>query len=172
MGGTGQDEGGHRLKLVGRVLFGADEHVARWVAKRIEGMTVSPGAKALGVAIDERIVAGVVYEQFNGVHCTVSIAAVPGSGWADRRTLAALFGYPFEQLDCTAISVTIPMSNLPSLNLATGLGFKPEAIIAFAAPDGGPLVVLKMFKDTCRWLGYGQGKQGTGTARSAEDGSG
>lgn len=172
MGGTGQDEGGNRLKLVGRVLFGADEQVARWVARRIDGMTVSAGARALGVERDGKIVAGVVYENFNGVHCAVSIAAVPGSGWADRRTLAALFGYPFEQLDCLAISVTVPMSNLPSLNLATGLGFEPEALIAFAAPDGGPLVVLKMFRDTCRWLGYGQGKQGASTARSAEDGGG
>jgi hypothetical protein len=27
--------------------------------------------------------AGVVYENYNGVHCSVSIAAATGSGWAD-----------------------------------------------------------------------------------------
>ncbi|MCA0204293.1 MAG: GNAT family N-acetyltransferase [Proteobacteria bacterium] len=150
--------------LVDDVLYGADHLVSRWVAKRIPGMSISDGAKALGVVRGTGLVAGVMYERFNGVHCEVSIAAEPGSGWASRSALFKLFAFPFIQLGCHAISVTVPGSNLPSLNLATKLGFKGEAIVAFAAHDGGPLLVLKMFRDECRWISDGQGQQRTGSA--------
>lgn len=122
-------------------------------------MVVSEGARALGVWKQDRIVAGVIYERFNGIHCDVSIAAEAGTPWADRQTLHGLFFYPFETMGCEAISVLVPGSNLASLNLATKLGFAPEAIIGFAAPDGGPLIVLKMFRAQCRWLQNGQRRQ-------------
>ena len=158
MGGTGEPASG-RPVTSGRVLYGADDLVAQWVARHIPGFQASPGAKALGVFDGKRIVAGVVFERWNGVHAEVSIAAEPGSRWADRSTLFRLFDYPFRQLDCQALTVVVPQSNLPSLNLATKLGFRPEAIIAFAAHDGGPLIVLKMFREQCRWINDGQGKQ-------------
>jgi len=44
------------------------------------------------------------------------------------------------------------MTNLASLNLATKLGFEIEAMVKFAAHDGSPLVVLKLFRDACRWI--------------------
>lgn len=163
MDGNHQPEGRGRLKRFGNVVFGADREVAQWVAKRIPEFTASPEARALGVIKGGHLVAGVVYERWNGIHVEASIAAVPGSPWADRRTLFSLFWYPFGQLGCRAITVAVPLSNLPSLNLATKLGFTRQAIVPFAARDGGPLIVLQAYRETCKWIGtHGQGQQRTG----------
>lgn len=139
-------------RLVGNVLFGFDAEVAQWVAQRITNFTPCSDATALGVVSNGNLVAGVVFERWNGVHVEASIAA-DSQTWANRSTLFRLFHYPFEQLGCEAISVLVPSSNPQSLNLATKLGFEPEAIVKFAAHDGSSLVVLKMFKDNCRWIG-------------------
>ncbi|MEN9925899.1 MAG: hypothetical protein RL268_2025 [Pseudomonadota bacterium] len=149
---------------LGNVLFGADRIVAKWVSQRIPGFTASMGATAIGILDGDDLVAGVVYERYNGVHVEASIAALPGRNWASRRALHAIFHYPFVQLGCEAISVLVPSSNLESLNLATKLGFRPEAMVSFAAADGSTLIVLKQFRAECRWIDHGQGQQGTGSA--------
>lgn len=152
MGGNRGNGSGSGLSRVGDVVFGADQEVGRWVARRIPGFRVSDDARALGVFKAGRIAAGVVFENWNGVHVETAIAAAPGSRWADRRTLFTLFHYPFVTLDCLAMSVSVPSTNLASLNLATKLGFEPEALVRFAAQDGSTLVILKMFRDRCKWI--------------------
>lgn len=171
MGGIGTDAGGHSITRVGDVIYGMDNLVARWVAKRIPSYQVSPGSRAIGIAKGDDLVAGVVYERWNGVHIEASIAAERGSAWASRSALFAMFYYPFVTLNCEAISVLVPASNLESMNLATKLGFEPEALIKYAAHDGSTLVVLKQFREQCRWLRHGQGKQRASAPRSAGDGA-
>lgn len=152
MGPDRADESGPGVILRGRVLFGADATVAQWVAKAIPYLQPSKDARALGVIEGERLIAGVIYERYNGVHMEVAIAAETGTRWATRQTLRHLFGYPFVQMHCEAITALVPATNLHSLNLATKLGFEMEALVKFAAPDGSPLVVLKMFRDGCKWI--------------------
>lgn len=153
MGGVRQPESRSDLTQVGNVIFGADRQISAWVAERIPGFNLSPDARALGVIKGGQIVAGVVFEHWNGVHVEAAIAALPRSGWADRRTMRHLFSYPFRTLGCEAISASVASSNLPSLNLTTKMGFVPEAIIKYAAHDGSSLVVLKMFREHCKWIG-------------------
>lgn len=165
MGGTGVDEGRDRVALSGNVLYGADLPVARWVASKIPGYEVTQASRALGVIRDGTIVAGVIYERHNGIHCEAAIAAKPGSVWASRDVLFRIFHYPFGTLGCHAITIAVPSSNQASLNLATKLGFEPEAIIRFAAHDGSSLVVMKMYRDTCRWM-MSHGQEGIEPAAS------
>ncbi len=173
MGGDRQSAGQPAIARFGTVIYGMDDLVGQWVAKRIPGYQHSPEGRALGIARGAEMVAGVIYERWNGVHCEVAIAAEPSSRWATRRNLFALFYYPFGTLGCEAITVTVPASNIESLNLATKLGFEPEAIIKFAAHDGSALVVLKQYREKCRWLSYGQeGRQSAGAAGSAGNGAG
>jgi len=164
MGTDHGHEGGVRLLKRGAVVYGADAEVQQWVAKRIPDYTLSPGARSLAVIKGNRVVAAVVYERCNGFNVEASIAAIPGSRWADRRTLFDLFAYPFLQLGVEAVTVLVSLANLESLALATKLGFAKVALVPFAATDGAPLVILQMTRDQCRWLDYGQGKQGTGGA--------
>jgi RimJ/RimL family protein N-acetyltransferase len=140
------------VTFVGDVLFGADEAVAGWVAKRIPGFAASPATRALGIIKGGRIVGGVTFDNWNGVHIEAAIAARRGVPWLDRQTLHSIFYYPFVTLGCMAISVSIPSTNIASLTLATKLGFEPEAMIKFAAHDGSTLVILKMYRDRCRWI--------------------
>ena len=144
-------------QLVGNVLFGFDQEVAQWVAQRVSNFAPSADAKALGVVSNGELIAGVVFERWNGVHVEASIAADHQS-WANRTTLFRLFNYPFNQLGCEAISVLVPSTNIQSLNLATKLGFELEANIKFAAHDGSSLVVLKMFRGKCRWIEKSNGQ--------------
>lgn len=138
-------------QLIGNVLYGFDEEVAEWVAQRIHGYSPEKGVKALGVVKDGALVAGVTYERWNGVHVEVSIA-IDDPNWATRDTMFLLFAYPFIRLGCEAITVLVPSSNVKSINLATKMGFEPEALVKYAAFDGSSLVVMKMFKDKCRWI--------------------
>lgn len=165
MGGDSERDGGRTIERVGDVLFGADRQVAGWVAERIPAFRPSPDARALGVIKGNAIAAGVVFENWNGIHIEAAIAAEPRTSWASRTTLRHLFGYPFLTLGCEAISVSVPSSNLQSLNLATKLGFEPEALIRYAAHDGSTLIVLKQFRHTCRWIGDDgqEGRQRTGS---------
>jgi hypothetical protein len=156
MGGTGRNVGDGALIKVGAVVYGADAQVAEWVAAQIPGYQIASDTRALGVIKGNKLVAGVIYEGFTGFNVHAAISAIPGSGCADRRTLAALFAYPFLQLGVQAITVMVPMSNLESLNLATKLGFEAQAFIKFAARDGGPLVVLQQYRDKCRWISHGE----------------
>lgn len=152
MGGTGSPQSSNSIARLGDVLFGVDRHVINWVGQRIPLYQSSEDARALGIVRHRKLVAGVVYERWNGVHCEASIAADPGSAWASRQTLHTIFFYPFQTLDCKAISVLVPETNLKSLNLATKLGFEGEAIVRYAAHDGSDLLVLKMFRENCEWI--------------------
>lgn len=174
MGGAGQPEGGRAVIRRGSVIYGADKQVGNWVASKIPGYRLGDGAKALGVIVGQQLAAGVVYENFNGIHIEAAIAAEPGTSWATRDTVRQIFDYPFTQLGCQAISVSVPSSNLASLNLATKLGFEPEAIIKFAAHDQSHLLVLKALKETCKWIGdHGQkGRQRTDASGPAGNGGG
>lgn len=160
---------GGRLIRGGAVIYGADREVCQWVAKRIPDFEFTPRATALGIVAAGKLVAGIVYDNFNGFHVQASIAARPGSRWASRDTLHRMFAYPFLTLGCEAVTVTVPMTNLESLNLATKLGFKPQCYIKFAAFDGSPLVVLQAYRDTCRWLiDRGSGESPGSTQPQAE----
>ncbi|MEM1149290.1 MAG: hypothetical protein AAGI03_01865 [Pseudomonadota bacterium] len=156
---------------VHNTVFGADALMHRFLKHHIpwHQPTSDP---TIGVRKNGKLVAAVAYSDFNGAHMIATIAAVPGSGWADRTTLFTLFAYPFIQMECKAITVLVAASNPRSLNLATKLGFKGEAIVTYAAHDGTDLLVLKMKRGECRWLRHGQQqvRKRTGRAEPGDHG--
>lgn len=172
MGGIHELNSRTDLTWVGSVVYGADREVGEWAAERIPGGYLGPDAKALGVVKNGNLIAGVIYDNFNGVNVEMSIATEPGSFWADRSTLHSVFHYPFVTMGCEAVTISVAMSNVKSLNLVTKLGFEPEAIIGFAARDGSSLLILKMFKDKCRWIDYGQATRRIGTPSPRPEGDG
>lgn len=152
-----EHEGRSALTRVGDVVFGADREVAKWVAAQIPGYVGGANARALGVIKDGQLVAGVIYEHYNGVHVEAAIAAIPKTNWATKQTLFHIFHYPFVTLGCEAITISVASTNLASLNLVTKMGFEPEALVKFAAQDGSTVIIMKMFKNRCKWIrDYGQ----------------
>lgn len=159
-------------RLVGNVLFGFDREVAEWVAARVPYYKPDGDTTGLGLVHDGRLVGGAVYDNWNGVNVS-STFALDEKVALRRDTLFMLFNYPFGQLGCRTITNLVASSNVPSLNLTTKLGFEPEAIVRFAAHDGSDMIVLKMWKERCRWLSYGKkGGQRAEVAGSLPDGEG
>jgi len=154
MGGNREPAGEGPVILDG-LLYRADAAISRWIAEKIPGYRINQNARCIGVIKGERLVAAVTYENYNGVHVESCIAAEPRALWATDDVLRAIFTYPFVTLGCKAISVSVPASNLASLNLATKLGFEPEAFVRYAAPDGSDLIILKMFRNNCEWIDHG-----------------
>jgi orotate phosphoribosyltransferase len=89
-------------------LYGYDEIVAKFVANKIPQVRergFGGACKAIGVIDDERIIAGIVYHNYDptaGV-IQISVAAEPGSRWCTPGTLARLYQYPFHQLGCQMV---------------------------------------------------------------------
>jgi RimJ/RimL family protein N-acetyltransferase len=162
MGRNCRGEGGNRIVRVGNVIFGADREVAQWIGRHIPAYQPDAGAKTLAVIHGNKIAAAIAFERFNGKNIEASIAAELSGVWANRRTLKTIFAYPFQQLNVECVTVLVASTNLKSLNLATKLGFEPQAYVRFAAHDGSTLIVLQMYKGKCRWLDNGQGKQRAG----------
>lgn len=99
---------------------------------------------------DEVLVAGVLYEDFNGANLLMHVAA-EGKYWLDRRYLWFCFWYPFEQLRCKRVTGVVPATNEQAIIFDQHLGFKLEAVLKDAHPTGD-LNILVMRKEDCRWL--------------------
>lgn len=140
------------------------EFVGAWVAERV-GFKWTPGrSQAIGRIRDGIIVAGVLYEDYNGVNVVCHIACEKTG--IDRRFLSIIFDYPFKQLKCKRITAIVAQSNIKSRRLVEHMGFEVEANLRHAHPDGD-LIVYRMMADDCRWtkeILYGQSKR-TSSAR-------
>lgn len=132
------------------IFFDADV-IGPWVAHRVGMKRYLPGSgSAIGRMKDGRIVAGVLYVDFNGANVCCHIAG-EGRGWLDRRFLSMIFDYPFNQLKVRRITGYVVSTNTAARRFDEHLGFELEAILQDAHPDGD-LCIYKMTADQCRWL--------------------
>ena len=124
----------------------------------INGGTRDEGASGIGLEEDGRLVAGVKYDNWNGASVCMHVAAEPGAKWMTRGYLFACFDYPFNQLKARKVLGPVAASNAQARRFDEHLGFKVEATIADAAPDGD-LLIYSMTRDHCRFLGMKHGQQ-------------
>lgn len=133
------------------------ERVGEWVAARISGSFSADRSTAIGLAGDEQIIAGVIYENWNGrsIVCHIAIESrslTPGF-------LAAIFDYPFNVCGATKIMAPVSATNAASQRLVVKMGFTPEARIADASSDGSDMIFYTMRRNDCRYLGARYGKK-------------
>jgi RimJ/RimL family protein N-acetyltransferase len=129
-----------------------------WVAAQIDG-SYQPGSTAIGLwrASDafDGLVAGVLYEQWNGVSIVAHIAI---SGRMTPAFLAAIFDYPFHVCGVRKVISPIASDNLRSIKLAINMGFEHEATLKDAAPTGD-ILLFTLTKTKCRFLEDRYGKK-------------
>ena len=113
---------------------------------------VVAGMKGLGLERDGELIAGVVYEGYNGVIVWMHVAAKPGAKWMTREYLRYCFYYPFEELGCKRVSGSVDASNLMARRFDEHLGFKQEAVLEGAASDGGDVILYVMRREDCRYV--------------------
>lgn len=129
------------------------ETVYMFVRERIDGgIARIEGMRALGLRRNGELVAGVVYEGYNGKNIWMHVAAVPGSKWMSRDYLRAVFVYPFEVCGVDRVSGYVNESNHKAQRFNEHLGFKQEARLRGAAPDGGDVILYTMWREDCRFL--------------------
>lgn len=108
--------------------------------------------KSLGLERDGELVAGVLYEGYNGPNVWMHVAAVPGRRWMNRDYLWYCFHYPFNEMNVQRISGYVNASNEQARRFDEHLGFKVEATLSGAAPDGGDVLIYVMRREDCRFL--------------------
>lgn len=108
--------------------------------------------KGLGLEEDGELVAGVLYEGFNGQNVWMHVAAEPGGKWLTRAFLEICFDYPFNQMGVKRVSGYVEAKNSAARRFDEHLGFRQEAVLSGAASDGGDVILYAMRREDCRYL--------------------
>jgi RimJ/RimL family protein N-acetyltransferase len=112
----------------------------------------SPSASGIGLEKDGQLIAGVLYDDYNGSNVWMHVAAEPGARWMTREYLHQCFAYPFVQLGCKRITGWVEASNEQARRFDEHLGFEQEAVLKHAAKDGGDVIIYVMFRENCRFI--------------------
>lgn len=134
------------------VIYGQDSRVIDWVKPRVDESNFGDAA-AIGLEEDGRLIAGVVYNIYNGPSICMHVAAESGKRWLNRDFLFAAFAYPFIQLGCFRVTGLVRADNIEAKRFDEHLGFKQEGVIRKGASDGTDMILYGMLKEECRWLG-------------------
>ena len=110
------------------------------------------GTQALGLMRDGQLVAGVLYEGFNGHNVWMHVGAEPGGRWMTRMYLKTCFYYPFVTLGCSRVSGYVEAWNMQARRFDEHLGFKQEAVLKGAASDGGDVILYAMRREECKYV--------------------
>jgi len=138
-------------QIVDGVLYGADDLVAEWVARRLgRKHWYAKSNVALGMTDGEKLIGGMVFYDYRpGAEVHFSVATA-GPKAMKLRALARMYAYAFGQLGVKRITAEIELKNTRSIRLAEGVGFIREGVKRKAAPDGGHVgvfgLLLKDFK--------------------------
>lgn len=126
--------------------------VLPFVQGLVPGMARSDDMRAIGLRRDGELVAGVIYEGFNGRNIWMHVAAVPGAKWMSKTYLLACFKYPFLICGVDRVSGYVNESNLAARRFDEHLGFREEARLKGAAFDGGDVILYAMWRKDCRYV--------------------
>lgn len=131
------------------LVYGQDARVGAWVCERTGGLYSPIDSNTIGLEKDGKLIAGVVFDQYNGRSIAMHVA---GEGrWCTREFRNAAFGYAFKFLAVAKVIGLVDSSNDRARKLDEHLGFRLEARIADAAPSGD-LLLYTMTAAECRHL--------------------
>ncbi len=132
------------------LIIGQDAVISRWVGDRV-GIASFGHCTAIGIAGTAGLIAGVVYNNYReGVGLEATIAST-SPRWCNRATLAAIFGYPFDQVGCRRLTAITERKNQPVRAFLCRIGFREEGLLRHGFPSDDA-VVYGMLREECRWL--------------------
>lgn len=122
-----------------------DERVADWIGKEL-GFGVFPPWKAMGVEKDGKIVAGLLFNCFEGkdVHVTAC-----GSGFG-KNFLQSVGDYVYNQLGCSRMTFKTEQESV--VRLAERLGGKIEGKLRHHFENGNDAWIVGVLRDEYRYL--------------------
>ena len=138
--------------LVGSILFGADEEIAAYVAKKIGRRQPFEKFTALGVVRRGVPVGGIVYHNYQDWGCIEVSLAFDSPLWCTPQTLRGLFAYPFIGLRCVRMTAVVARRNKRSRRLVKGLGFKEEGVARRGYDGRDDAVGYGLLRGECRFI--------------------
>lgn len=133
-----------------RIIDNDPQRVGEFVS-RVMGHYGYSGYYAIGIEEDGEVIAGVVYDGYNGASISMHIAAVDGKSWMTPKALWYAFAYPFSQLGLRRINGFIAESNKTARAFAENIGFTLETRMKDAHPEGD-MLVYRLLKEECRFI--------------------
>jgi RimJ/RimL family protein N-acetyltransferase len=134
-----------------RIVNGPD--VGHWTAAETQGSFWPERSTAIGLEKDGELVAGTIFENWNGKSVVCHIA------WHQMTPayVAAIYDYAYNVCNVDKIIGPISSNHTRALKLVSKMGFSEEARLKNAAPDGD-IVLMTQTPDKCRYLEprYGQ----------------
>lgn len=127
------------------------EGVVEWVAKSNQAV-FQKDAVGIGQLRGSELVAGVVYDNYNGNNV---VGAITVSAPPTRQFWYAVFSYAFETLGCNRITAYVEEENTKSHNLMRRLGLVEEGKLEKAGADGSDITIYCFWKKDCRMLNWG-----------------
>ncbi len=122
--------------------------IGQWVADRACDGRYDPSTSvSIGLLRGERIVAGAIFNNWNRASVQLHMAIER----MNRTFLAALARYAFIQLRVNVVIAPVSSINYRSQHALTAAGFRLDAEIHGAHPDGD-LLLYTLTPDRCRFL--------------------
>jgi RimJ/RimL family protein N-acetyltransferase len=139
---------------MGRHLITGPE-VGHWVAEQTRGSFYEAQSEAIGLKDGDKIIAGVIYENYNhqSIFCHISI-----KGRITPTFIAAIFDYPFRVCDVHKIIAPVASENASAIRLVENMGFSEECRIKDGNPNGD-MIFFTMARESCRFLGHRYGQK-------------
>jgi RimJ/RimL family protein N-acetyltransferase len=133
---------------VKRIVIGRP--VVDWTAAQMGQHVVFGAAVGFGIEQDGEIIAGVVFDDYNGVNINMHVASSKPR-WMTRELLWMVFDYAFNQAKVNRITGLVGEGNTAAREFDEHIGFTLETTLKAAHPSGD-LLIYRMFRDECKWL--------------------
>lgn len=134
-----------------RILWNRNEDVMRFVAA-LTGEPQYDDYSTIGLAKDDEIVAGVVYQGHNGPNILMHFALGDSPHVITAAFICAAFVYPFEILGCNRVTGLVRMDNEAAQRLDENLGFVREGLVREGASDRTDFILYGMLRRECRFI--------------------
>lgn len=129
-----------------------EKKIVDWVANKVDEKYFNECA-SVGLYRDKKIIAGVVFNMYNGVSVCMHVASLRKSRWLDKSFLKLCFGISFNHLKCRRVTGLIKENNHKSIKFVKRLGFVQEGIIRHGSDDGKNIILFGLLKEDCKFLG-------------------
>jgi RimJ/RimL family protein N-acetyltransferase len=127
-----------------------DPRTAQFIADSV-GSTDCECHGSVGLEVDGQIVAGATFDNFNGKNVFIHFSSARSLRVFSRDLLRMVFGFAFGVLKVQRVSGAFSSANRKVCRLGEIIGFKFEARLRDACPDGD-MMIYRLNREDCRFL--------------------
>lgn len=126
---------------IARLILDMSDIIAEWVAVRSPYAAIKNASdfglyRAIGVEVDGKLEAGVVYNNYRPVYRTIDASVAADSPkWASRSILRGILSVPFDDLCVNRVTAVIGHTNERAQRFVKGIGFTREGCARYAFGD-------------------------------------